>query len=206
MLKKWMLWCDAMLLFAADTGGSGGGDSDDTGGNDGNDETPTVEALQAELAETRKSLKAANREAQERRLKLQEVEDAEKKRKEQEQTEAQKAQARADEAERKLSEALATQQKRTIRHAVELAAGKMNFHDPADAYALADLTDVQIGDDDKVSGVEEALKALVKSKPHLVKQQQSNGDINAGSRGRSTGATVDDLVAQKRRSGQYAPL
>ena len=79
-MLKWKLWCDAtMMMLAADAGGSGGGDgegaSDESGG-----ETPTAEALAAKVAELQKALKAANREAAERRVKLQEVEDADKKR------------------------------------------------------------------------------------------------------------------------------
>ena len=198
-MLKWKLWCDAtMMMLAADAGGSGGGDgegaSDESGG-----ETPTAEALAAKVAELQKALKAANREAAERRVKLQEVEDADKKRKEQEQSEVQRAQAKAAEAEQKLAKALADVQTRTIRHAVEMAAGRLNFHDPADAYALADLVDVQVADDGKVTGVEEALKALAKSKPHLVKLATTGGDINAGSRGSSRAPTVDELAAQKRR-------
>ncbi len=62
-----------------------------------------------------------------------------------------------------------------IRHAVEIAAAGMDFQSPADAFDLADLTGVEITDDGEVTGVKEALEALVKAKPYLVKAQTGGG-------------------------------
>lgn len=93
-----------------------------------------------------------------------------------------------------------------IRNAVVLAATRANFHDPEDAFRLADLEGVQIGEDGRVSGVEEALKALAKAKPHLVRQAAGTGEINATAAGRQTRASVDDLVRRKLATGEYAPI
>jgi len=56
-----------------------------------------------------------------------------------------------------------------IRSAVEREAAKANFHDPSDAYDLADVSMITIDDEGKVMDAEKAIAALVKAKAHLVK-------------------------------------
>lgn len=70
-----------------------------------------------------------------------------------------------------------------------LAANEFDWHDPADALRLADLSGVEIDPDDgTVTGVKDALKALAKSKPHLIKKvdktdpKGSSGSPNNGRR------------------------
>ncbi|MGM0973405.1 MAG: hypothetical protein ACQEW2_10865 [Bacillota bacterium] len=61
-----------------------------------------------------------------------------------------------------------------------------------DAFNLADLSAVTIDEDGKVSGMEEAIKALVESKPFLVaKKQKSIGDPHNG------GSTTLDKTAEQ---------
>ena len=129
---------------------------------------PTAEEFQAQLDEMRKQLKAVNAESAGRRKKIEEIEAAEAKRKLAELSELDQLKAKLAvqekarlEAEGKASEAL-------IRHAVEMAAATMKFHNPEIAYHLLDLAEVSIGEDGKVAGVEDALKKLVKSNPYLV--------------------------------------
>lgn len=167
----------------------------------------TVEQLAAELETLRKALKAANAESATRRKRLEELEAAEEERKAAQMSEIDKAlKAKAD-AEARAQAAEERMRTATIRNAVVLAATRANFHDPEDAFRLADLEGVQINEDGRVSGVEEALKALAKAKPHLVRQAATGtGEINATAAGRQTRTSVDDLVRRKLATGEYAPI
>lgn len=188
LINKWN-WCDAGILYETDAGGSGG--DNNKGAESGNAGEMSAEQLKAELERTRTALKAANKEAGDRRKRLDEIEAADAKRKEQELSDAQKAAKRAEEAEAKATQLEAQYRATTIRHAVEMAAAKLNFADPDDAYKLSDLSAITIGDDGKVDGVDAALKALSTAKPHLVKQAQGAGDINARNQGKQTNTTKD---------------
>lgn len=173
----------------AGDGGAGTGSNGAQGNDDG--KRPTIEQLQAELDDLRKANKAKNAENATWRKKLDEIEAADAKRKEQELSDAQKAAKRAEEAEAKATQLEMQYRATTIRHAVEMAAARLNFADPDDAYKLADLSAVTIVDDGKVDGVDAALKALSTAKPHLVKQAQGAGDINARNQGKQTNTTKD---------------
>lgn len=52
-----------------------------------------------------------------------------------------------------------------------LASNTYKWHDPEAALALADLSNVVIGEDGKVTGLKEALEALSKSKPFLLAEE-----------------------------------
>ena len=167
---------------------------------------PTAEQVAAELAELRKALKAANAESMSRRKRLEELEAAEEERKAAQMSEIDKAlKAKAD-AEARAQAAEERMRTAAIRNAVVLAATRANFYDPEDAFRLADLDAVQIGEDGKVSGVEEALKALTKAKPHLVKQAAASGEINSTAAGRQTRPAADELIQRKRAQGGYVPI
>jgi len=145
---------------------------------------PTAEEFQAQLDEVRKQLKVVNAESAGRRKKLEEIEAAEAKRKQAELSELDQLKAKLAEqekarlvAEGKASEAL-------IRHAVEMAAATMKFHNPEIAYHLLDMAEVSIGEDGQVTGVEDALKKLVKSDPYLVGNGTAAApETDAGKRG-----------------------
>lgn len=152
--------------------------------------TPTADEFQAQLDEMRKQLKAVNTESAGRRKRLEEIEAAEAKRKQAELSELDQLKDKLAEqekarlvAESKASEAL-------IRHAVEMAAVGMKFHNSEIAYRLLDLAEVSLGEDGKVAGVEDALKKLVKSNPYLV----GNGT-----------AAAPETDAGKRGSGKLDP-
>ena len=166
--------------------------------------TPTA----AEVEQLRAALKAANKEAAERRKKLDALEAAEAKRKEDELSEVEKADKRAKDAETKAQQLEQRWRDGMLRSAVTLAATQAQFYDPEDAYRLADLSSLTVNDDGTVTGVEDALKALVKAKPHLVKTTTNAPppDVNAQNRGRTTVPTTDELVAAKLRSGNYVPI
>jgi len=130
--------------------------------------TLTVEEVQAQLEELRKQLSAVNKESAGRRKKIEEIEAAEAKRKQAELSELDQLKAKLAEQEKARLEAEGKASEALIRHAVEMAAATMKFHNPEVAYHLLDLAEVSIGEDGKVAGVEDALKKLVKGNPYLV--------------------------------------
>lgn len=65
-----------------------------------------------------------------------------------------------------------------VRAEVTAQAAALGIVDP-DAFALADLSKVQVADDGKVSGVKETLEALVAAKPYL-KKAATGAAIGAG--------------------------
>ena len=197
LINKWN-WRDAGMFYEADASGSGEGTSD--GG------ALSPEQLQAELERTRAALKQANKEAGDRRKKLEEIEQNEAKRKEQELTEVQRAAKRAEEAEANLKEYQKRYRTNAIRNAVRLAAQNAGFVDAEDAIALADLSSVDLDENtDKVTGADEVTKALAKAKPHLLKapERPQAPNINSSGGGPRPPITNDQLVERKRSSGDY---
>jgi hypothetical protein len=166
--------------------------------------TPTPE----EIESLRAALKAANKESADRRKRLEALEADEAKRKEAELSEVEKADQRAKAAEAKAQGLEQRWRDGMLRSAVTVEASKLQFYDPEDAFRLADLTALTVNEDGTVTGVEDALKALVKAKPHLVKTTTTTPppDVNAQNRGRTATPTTDELVAAKLRSGNYVPI
>lgn len=132
----------------------------------------TPELLAAELERTRKALKDANREAAERRKKLEAFEAAEKERQEKELSEAQKLQKQLEEERATRSSLESKLRANTIRSEVLAKAAQLDFKNPGDAMALLDLSGVEITDDGKVTGFEKELEALAKSGRLPMKNQQ----------------------------------
>lgn len=162
----------------------------------------------SELEMLRVALKRANREAAERRKKLEELEAGEAKRREAEMSEAERLKAQAAAAEQRLQVMEKALSESRIRQAVTVAASGLAFVDADDAYRLADLSGVTIDEAGTVSGVDGALKALAKAKPHLLRQAGGAAatNINATSSGRQTRISPDELVQRKRASGDYVPI
>ena len=148
-------------------------------------QAPTIESLQAELEEGRAALKRVNSESAGRRKKLEAFEEAEEARKLADMTELEKLQAelQSERDAHAAAEQGALQAK--IAYAVELAAAKANFHNPADAMAFLGDAEFTLDDKGKVEGVAEALAKLVKERPHLVKTPAPN-DPDARKRSATT--------------------
>lgn len=158
--------------------------------------TPTAEELAAELAKARDALKAANNEAAQRRRKLDEYEAAEQKRRESEMSETDKLTKRVQEAEAAKEAALRSANDRLIRAAfiAEAAAAGVEF--PADAFALADRTNVSVDESGNVSGVTEAVSALVNAK-RLPLRNRTVATLDSGAGGNSNGQRQVTLTEQE---------
>lgn len=83
-------------------------------------------------------------------------------------TELQKQQERADAAEKAAQAAIDRANQALVRAQVTTAATKAGAVDPDAVLALLDRNAVTIGDDGQVTGADEAVKALLESKPYLV--------------------------------------
>lgn len=165
--------------------------------------TPTAEELAAELARVRDALKAANREAADRRKKLDELETAEQRRKDEAMTEAERLTKRVQEAEQARDRALQTANERLIRAAFVAEAAQHGATHPADAYALADRSNVTVDESGNVSGVTEAVKALVdNNRLPLRARTAPNLDAGSGSgTGQRTVTLTEAELAVARRMG-----
>lgn len=130
---------------------------------------PTADELKEELARKERLLDIANKEAAERRKKLEAYEKAEEERKKAEMTELEKAQKAAEDAEAKAAEAEKQRADALITAAVKVAAIQANLQNPDDATRLIDYSQIKVDDNGDVTGVDEAIGALVKDKSYLVK-------------------------------------
>jgi len=108
-----------------------------------------------------------------RAAKWQEHEDAQKSEMEKLADSIKAAQAERDDAISRANDLL-------IRSAFIAAGAASNLVNPADAYALADLSNVTIGDDGKVTGVEDAVKVLVEGGRLPVKGRTTAPSTNGG--------------------------
>lgn len=136
-----------------------------------------------EVASIINRMKAADKKASDYEKKINDAELATKSEIEQSQIREKQARAEADAAREEL--------KKARIHNKFLAANKVTWHDPETALQLLDLSEVEVGDDGVVKGLEPAIKALSDSKPFLVKASEGDeggkGNKNKEGSGGSTG-------------------
>lgn len=158
-------------------------------------------ALKAELDSARKALTAANREAADRRKKLEAYEQAESARKEAEMSEVDKALKRAQTAEAALDTERKARRDGALKAAVTVAAMGAGFHNPDDAWAFLPAGAVTLDEGDQAQGVAEAIKELTKARPYLVKGAQSpaapSGTPDGAAKGVGKGGPDRAAVAAK---------
>ncbi len=143
-----------------------------------------VKKLRGEAADARTARKQLE-------TRLSELETAEEKRKREALSEVDRLKLELQETQTKWQAAQQAAQERALRNAVALAAVKAEVVDPDDAWRLIDVAALSVDEDGAVSGAEQALKALVKAKPYLVKQKGPTADLNAGN-GRGDGKVMVD--------------
>lgn len=120
-------------------------------------------------------------------------------------TELEKAQEAQRKADERATAAEARANETARRHAIEREAVKAKAADPDDVFAVLQTTAkyrdmVTTDDDGQVSGVEDAVKAILADKPHLVgKVSTPTGDGDGGSRGGGEAQkpkTLEDAVSR----------
>lgn len=85
-----------------------------------------------------------------------------------------------------------------LRYEIASRAPRLGIVDPEVAVLLLERNaNVSVGDDGTVTGLDEALKALIKDKPHLVRATTQPVDAGAGTGGQRTGGgktTMNDII------------
>lgn len=150
--------------------------------------TLTVDELLAERERMAAALKEANKEAADRRKRLEALEAADRARAEAAMTETEKATAKAKELEAQLSAANAELTETKILTAIEREAVRLGFADANDAAVMIDRKTITI-DGKNVTGVKEALESLSKAKPYLLKAQTTSSVGSPSKPAQRIGAT-----------------
>lgn len=144
--------------------------------------TLTADELQKELENIRNALKAANKEAEARRKKLDDYEAKEKQESDAKLSEIDKIKKERDDAKLAADTALKTANERLIKS--EILSKSNKFIDPDVVYALVDRSKITVKDDGTIDGVDAAMAELEKAKPILLKSTRSNlGASNPGQAG-----------------------
>ena len=166
-----------------ETGGPEGSNGDENEGGDGQD--PRIQDLNREAARHRHEKKEIQRQLDEANQRLREIEDKDK-------SELTKATERAAELETENAQLKTGLTQAQVKIAF-LASNKYEWHNADRALALVDLSEVTIDEDGKVTGLDKALEALVKSDPYLVKATDGSSDSGPkGSSGAPAGSGKKD--------------
>lgn len=203
------------ILFDGDGGGSSGGGSPDTDANPGGqqgggDKLPkSQEELDRLIGERAKRAETSAINALLQKLGLSKVEELEtvvttqRQAAEKEKTELQKAQEAARRAEKERDDLRAQWERDRVDRVIEREARTLGFAETAleDAAILVDRSLIT-ADGDKISGVKEALEALLKAKPHLKGQAAPAApdlDANKGKGSAPTQKSKEEREAELKR-------
>ena len=133
-------------------------------------------------------------------------------------SDAERLTAEATEWKAKATDLESKYQTAIIRAAVDREAMKQGAVDPDAVFALMDRSELQVSDDGTVANTEKAVKALLASKPYLVKTEDAGAPAAARTQAipgtpkptREVPKTRDDVIEQTRKellaSGQYGRL
>lgn len=132
-------------------------------------EDELVKLIKADPNRTAEEIRSLRHEAAENRKKAQEAEDKRKADEAKALEEQGKYKELAEKREQEIKALKDGQRAGEIRTTVLLEAAKAGIADPADALKLADLSKVDVSEGGAVTGVAEAIAALIKAKPYLAK-------------------------------------
>jgi chromosome segregation ATPase len=164
------------------------------------EETETVESLRAERAKLRLAVKDANKEAETRRTRLEELEKADQDRQKAALSETDRLKSELAEAQKAASVAEGRAQSERVRSAIEAVAAQLDFHKPHDAYLHIDLSQLEFDAQGNPKNVEDALKELVKVSPYLVKEPGKAAVRPALNPG-GVGAVQETIAERRKRLG-----
>lgn len=163
---------------------------------------PSDAEIRAELERTRAALKAANKEAADRRKRLEALEAADQERQQAEMTELDKTKAALEKLKKEHEGTAARLRRAALKDAAREAAQKAGLAFAvgalADAVDLGAFDDLEVGGDGAVAGMSDAIKVLQKKRPYLFAPSPGAPDINAGARGNGT-TSQDVLTANRER-------
>lgn len=156
-------------------------DTDTEKKTDGGDDS----GAKAEAARYKARMVAADKRASELEKRLKAIEDKDK-------TELQRATDEANELKQQHAAALESLKKTRLENAFH-TDNTVSWHNSKTAFALLNLSDVDIDDDGKVNGMKEAIKDLAKREPYLVKTEDSSTEASGSSiNGRKGGGNKVD--------------
>lgn len=166
---------------SGDDGSSDDGSSSDDGTGDGSSAPHGTTVSLKEFEDLKARMVAADKHRAAAEQKVKEFEDANK-------SELEKAQRDLKDAQ-ETAKLLETRLQKTTIHNKFLASNKYTWHDPETAIALLDMDGVEIEDDGKVKGLEDAIEKLAKSKPFLIKEdgKDDKGGKNKNDGGKNGG-------------------
>lgn len=130
-----------------------------------------------QTAGLRKALTSERGLNKEAKARLKQLEEAETRRQRESLTELDRTKAERDDFKGQVTGLQTQIETLRVESAVLFEAAKLRFVAPEDAIALLDRKALKVGEDGKVEGVTEALKALAKAKPYLVAQPDKTGRI-----------------------------
>ncbi len=136
---------------------------------DGQGPQGTTEASQLDADALAKELKAVRKEAAAYRTKLRQAEEDAETRKRAEMTELERLKADLEAERQARTKAEKQRQRQIARTQVIAAAARLGFNDPEDAIRMLDQSTLEVDDAGNIDGLDDALSALVKSKPYLIK-------------------------------------
>jgi hypothetical protein len=173
---------------------------------DGQQQAPAGDAMSleqalAELDKAKKMLKESNSESAGRRKRLEELEAAEQARVQAQMSDAEKATAAAQKLQDELvakDQQVTALREMTVRYEVMLKAQEMAIVDLDAAVRLMDMGALEFGEDGKPTNVEAVLKALIKAKPYLVKQDSRSPGMGTPA-GRASRAPAPMTGHEQRR-------
>ena len=132
------------------------------------------EAPEIDIEAMRKELAEARREAAKYRTSLRKFEQEQTDKATESMTAEERYKTELETLQQRLAAAEQTAHDRLVRSAVVSAAAKAGFVDPDDAFALVDHDALEISDDGSVKGVDDAIRAIAKAKPYLVRPKTTS--------------------------------
>lgn len=188
-----------------DENGSSEGSENEGSSGDGSEGGPPKVYSQQDIDSLMKRMSGADSARVAAEKKVKEFEDASK-------SELDKAKsdlAEATAASKKLAEDL----KASKIHNKFLASNKHTWHDAETALQLLDLSEVEVSEDGKVKGLEDAIEALAKAKPFLISGEGGKGDSekskkqsDSGAGGQASGKQPPANGSNDKRSQERAAL
>lgn len=104
------------------------------------------------------------------------------------------AEAKAKEAEAKVIEMQIKTDEALLKSAIISKAG--NFNDPLDAWQFVDRSKIEKSETGEYTGIEEALKSVMESKPYLIKAK-TNDNTGSGTPKRATPKSIAERLLKQ---------
>jgi len=182
--------------------GGADGDDDSNGNSDSNGNAKSKDEQIAELARENRWRRKETRKAEDAKkaaeTKIKEYEDKDK-------SELDKAKSDLEVANKRAEELAKANEQAALERSF-LRNDKYKWHNPETALKLVDMSDVTVGDDGKVEGMKEAVDALAKEHPYLLKRDEDEEEDEGRPSGAAFGKNKKDDKGQGKQADREALL